>query len=64
MHFQAAITLARATPATVLCEVWEATPEHVAGRQSGEMPMNLREAGDLAAWHGLLLEDILSAGSV
>lgn len=60
MHFQTAVSLARATPTTVLCEAWEVTPEYVAGRKSGELPMNLREAGDLAALHGLLLQDVLS----
>jgi hypothetical protein len=64
MHFGTAIALAAATPTGALCEAWEVTPEYVAGRKSGELPMNLREAGDLAALHGLLLQDILGAASV
>lgn len=60
MHFGTAIALAAATPTGALCEAWEVTPEYVAGRKSGESPMTLREAGDLAALHGLLLEDVLS----
>jgi|RhiMetStandDraft_4_1073278.scaffolds.fasta_scaffold93723_1 hypothetical protein len=64
MHFGTAIALARDTPTGALCEAWEVTPEHVASRKSGESPMTLREAGDLAALHGLLLEDILGAAGV
>lgn len=60
MHFQTAVALAADTPTSLLCEAWEVSHEHVADRKSGKSPMTLREAGDLAVLHGLLLEDILS----
>jgi hypothetical protein len=64
MHFGTVIALVNATPTGELCEAWEVTPEHVALRKSGESPMTLREAGDLAALHGLLLEDVLGAAGI
>lgn len=59
MQFARALELSAATPTSVLCEAWGASPEHVAGRKRGEVPMNLREAGDLAKLHGMNLEDVL-----
>ena len=60
MHFGTVISLANATPTGVLCEAWEVSPEDVAARKCGKSPMTLREAGDLAELHGMLLQDILS----
>jgi hypothetical protein len=59
MHFQTAVALAADTPTRKLREVWGVGPEYVTARTRGEVPMNLREAGDLAKLHGLRLEDIL-----
>lgn len=60
MGFDRAVKLANDTPTRVLCEAWGASPEYVASRKSAEHPMTIREAGDLADWHGLTLLDVLA----
>lgn len=64
MHFATVIALANDTPTGALCEAWEVSPEDVAARKCGDVAMSLREAGDLAELHGLLLQDVLSAAGV
>lgn len=60
MQFQSAVELANSTPANVLCEAWGESVDYVVSRQSGEHPMSLREAGDLADLHDLKLLDVLT----
>ena len=60
MQFQSAVELAKDTPTRVLCEAWGESLDYVVSRQSGECPMNLREAGELAEVHTLRLEDVLT----
>lgn len=60
MRFQRVVDLANATPTSVLCEAWGASPTEVASCKNGERPMTLREAGALADVHGLKLQDVLT----
>lgn len=60
MRFERALELVKATPTSVLCEAWGASPSYVASRKRAEHPMSLREAGDLAELHGMTLPDILA----
>lgn len=60
MGFERVVELAKATPISVLCEAWGASPNYVASRKRAEHPMSLREAGDLAELHGLQLLDVLA----
>lgn len=59
MNQDPVITLARRTPIDVLCVAWGCSDKEVGPRLDGREPMTVREAGDLAAIHGLKLEDIL-----
>jgi hypothetical protein len=60
MQFQSAVELANSTPVSVLCEAWGESVDYVVSRQSGEHPMSLREAGDLADVYHLKLLDVLA----
>jgi hypothetical protein len=60
MRFQRVIELANNTPTSVLCEAWGESPGYVESVKRAEQSLSIREAGDLAEMHGLLLEDILS----
>jgi transcriptional regulator of met regulon len=59
MQFERVVELANATPTSVLCEAWEATPEDVDLLKSRVQHMTLSQAGELAAVNGLKLPDIL-----
>lgn len=59
MRFERVLELAKATPTSVLCEAWGASPEYVNLCKIAAHHMTLQEAGDLAAAHGLELPDIL-----
>jgi hypothetical protein len=61
MHFERAIQLAADTPADVLGEAWGLSPRRVSDRTQSKRPMTIREAGALAALHGLKLEDVLAS---
>lgn len=60
MQFERIVSLANVTPISVLCDAWAVDREAVMSRRNVAVPMSVREAGDLAALHGLLLEDVLS----
>jgi hypothetical protein len=60
MGFERVLELAKATPTSLLCEAWGASPSYVASRKRADHPMSLREAGDLAELHGLSLLDVLA----
>lgn len=60
MRFQHVIELANATPTSVLCEAWGASPEYVELCKIAAHQMTLEEAGDLAAVHGLKLPDLFA----
>jgi phenylalanyl-tRNA synthetase alpha subunit len=59
MRFDRVLEIANATPTSVLCEAWGASPEYVELCKIGVQHMTLSEAGDLASVHGLKLPDIL-----
>ena len=60
MQFERIVSLANATPISVLCEAWGTDRESVMSRRAYMVPMSLREAGDLAELHGLKLLDVLA----
>lgn len=60
MQFERVTELANSTPTGVLCEAWSACPEYVALCKISVRDMTVREAGELAALHGMTLPDILS----
>lgn len=60
MSFKQVINLVNATPTGALCEAWGACPEYVTLCKIGVHNMTVREAGELAALHGLKLPDILA----
>ena len=60
MPFQRVVELANATPTSVLCETWGASPEYVELCKTAARHITIDEAGDLAALHGLKLPDILA----
>ncbi len=59
MQFERIVSLANATPVSVLCEAWGADREDVCAREHAGTPLTIREAGSLAELHGLRLEDVL-----
>jgi hypothetical protein len=60
MGFQRVMSLARATPTSVLCDAWGANADEVDACKKGERPMTIREAGALAELHDLTLLDVLT----
>ena len=61
MHFERVHKLANATPPDALCAAWGLNLGQVAERTQNKRPMTIREAGALAALHGMKLEDVLAS---
>ena len=60
MNQDPVIALARRTPIDALATAWGCTDKEVGPRLEGREPMTIREAGDLAALHGMTLDRALA----
>jgi hypothetical protein len=61
MEFERVKELTRTTPTAALCEAWGLNPGQVSELTQSKRPMTIREAGALAALHGMKLEDVLAS---